>query len=122
MAYHLEYVPPPGARFDEVIEQDGIKVLIDSKALFSIIGSKMDWRDNRLSAGFVFDKWVKNLRLQASCGGLNVLYAYEGAVRTWWTRVDVARAVSTSYRNSHLWLIWLFLYQSMLDDCHRVAV
>jgi Fe-S cluster assembly iron-binding protein IscA len=56
MAYHLEYVTPPGARFDEVVEQDGIRVLIDSKALFSIIGSTMDWRDNRLSAGFVFDK------------------------------------------------------------------
>ncbi|OCF37884.1 iron-sulfur cluster assembly protein [Kwoniella heveanensis CBS 569] len=56
MAYHLDYVPPPGGRFDEVVEQDGVKVLIDSKALFSIIGSRMDWRDNRLSAGFVFDK------------------------------------------------------------------
>ena len=56
MAYHLDYVNPPGGRFDEVVEQDGVRVLIDSKALFSIIGSKMDWRDNRLSAGFVFDK------------------------------------------------------------------
>lgn len=56
MAYHLEYVNPPGGKFDEVVEQDGVKVLIDSKALFSIIGSRMDWRDNRLSAGFVFDK------------------------------------------------------------------
>nr|XP_019011403.1 iron-sulfur cluster assembly protein [Kwoniella pini CBS 10737]OCF50184.1 iron-sulfur cluster assembly protein [Kwoniella pini CBS 10737] len=56
MAYHLDYVSPPGGRFDEVVEQDGVKVLIDSKALFSIIGSRMDWRDNRLSAGFVFDK------------------------------------------------------------------
>lgn len=58
MAYHLDYVPPPGGRFDEVVEQDGVRVLIDSKALFSIIGSTMDWRDNRLSAGFVFDKYV----------------------------------------------------------------
>jgi Fe-S cluster assembly iron-binding protein IscA len=56
MAYHLDYVDPPGGKFDEVVEQDGVKVLIDSKALFSIIGSTMDWRDNRLSAGFVFDK------------------------------------------------------------------
>ena len=56
MAYHLDYVSPPGGKFDEVVEQDGVKVLIDSKALFSIIGSRMDWRDNRLSAGFVFDK------------------------------------------------------------------
>lgn len=48
MSYHLEYVPPPGGKFDEVVEQDGVRVLIDSKALFSIIGSEMDWKEDRL--------------------------------------------------------------------------
>jgi len=47
MSYHLEYVDKPG-KFDEIIEQDGIKVLIDSKALFSIIGSEMDWVEDKL--------------------------------------------------------------------------
>ncbi|WVW85714.1 hypothetical protein I302_107752 [Kwoniella bestiolae CBS 10118] len=64
MAYHLDYVSPPGGKFDEVVEQDGVRVLIDSKALFSIIGSKMDWRDNRLSQGFVFD----NPNVEDTCG------------------------------------------------------
>ncbi|KAF4277411.1 hypothetical protein KXX33_002688 [Aspergillus fumigatus] len=53
LAYHLEYVEKPGA-FDEVVEQDGVKVLIDSKALFSIIGSEMDWQEDKLSRKFVF--------------------------------------------------------------------
>lgn len=53
LAYHLEYVEKP-ATFDEVVEQDGIKVLIDSKALFSIIGSEMDWHEDKLSKRFVF--------------------------------------------------------------------
>ena len=53
LAYHLEYVDKPG-KFDEVVEQDGVKVLIDSKALFSIIGSEMDWQEDRLSRKFVF--------------------------------------------------------------------
>lgn len=53
LAYHLEYVEKPGA-FDEAVEQDGVKVLIDSKALFSIIGSEMDWMEDKLSARFVF--------------------------------------------------------------------
>ncbi|RMD42117.1 hypothetical protein DV735_g3006, partial [Chaetothyriales sp. CBS 134920] len=53
LAYHLEYVNQPGP-FDEVVEQDGVKVLIDSKALFSIIGSEMDWHEDQLSARFVF--------------------------------------------------------------------
>jgi iron-sulfur cluster assembly 1 len=47
LSYHLEYVDKPGT-FDEVVEQDGVKVLIDSKALFSIIGSEMDWREDAL--------------------------------------------------------------------------
>lgn len=53
LAYHLEYVDKPGM-FDEVLEQDGVKVLIDSKALFSIIGSEMDWQEDKLSKRFVF--------------------------------------------------------------------
>ena len=53
LAYHWEYVDKPGA-FDETVEQDGVKVLIDSKALFSIIGSEMDWLEDKLSARFIF--------------------------------------------------------------------
>lgn len=53
LAYHLEYVEKPG-KFDEIVEQDGVKVLIDSKALFSIIGSEMDWHEDPLSRRFVF--------------------------------------------------------------------
>lgn len=53
LAYHLEYVDKPG-KFDEEVEVDGVKVLIDSKALFSIIGSEMDWVEDKLSARFVF--------------------------------------------------------------------
>ncbi|MCJ1309060.1 Iron-sulfur assembly protein 1 [Agyrium rufum] len=53
LAYHLEYVERPGA-FDESVEQEGVKVLIDSKALFSIIGSEMDWVDDKLNQRFIF--------------------------------------------------------------------
>ena len=53
LAYHLEYVEKPGA-FDEAVDQDGVKVLIDSKAMFSIIGSEMDWVEDKLSRRFVF--------------------------------------------------------------------
>jgi iron-sulfur cluster assembly accessory protein len=53
LAYHLEYVDKPGT-FDETVQQDGVQVLIDSKALFSIIGSEMDWLEDKLSARFIF--------------------------------------------------------------------
>ncbi|KAH9177024.1 hypothetical protein EDB89DRAFT_1937706 [Lactarius sanguifluus] len=53
LSYHLEYVDRP-AKFDEVVEQDGVKVIIDSKALFSIIGSEMHWHEDALSSKFEF--------------------------------------------------------------------
>lgn len=53
LAYHLEYVDKPG-KFDDAVEQDGVKVLIDSKALIHILGSEMDWVEDKLSRRFVF--------------------------------------------------------------------
>ncbi|KAK2591119.1 Iron-sulfur assembly protein 1 [Conoideocrella luteorostrata] len=65
LAYHLEYVDKPGI-FDEMVEQDGVKVLIDSKALFSIIGSEMDWAEDKLNQRFVFKN--PNIKEQCGCG------------------------------------------------------
>ncbi|TVY43603.1 Iron-sulfur assembly protein [Lachnellula subtilissima] len=65
LAYHLEYVEKPGT-FDETVEQDGVKVLIDSKALFSIIGSEMDWVEDKLNQRFVFRN--PNIKEQCGCG------------------------------------------------------
>lgn len=65
LAYNLEYVEKPG-KFDEEVVQDGVRVLIDSKALFSIIGSEMDWVEDKLSARFVFKN--PNIKEQCGCG------------------------------------------------------
>ncbi|PHH89674.1 hypothetical protein CDD83_5527 [Cordyceps sp. RAO-2017] len=65
LAYHLEYVDKAGA-FDETVEQDGVKVLIDSKALFSIIGSEMDWAEDKLNQRFIFKN--PNIKEQCGCG------------------------------------------------------
>ncbi|GAA6002907.1 Fe-binding Fe/S cluster assembly protein ISA1 [Rhodotorula paludigena] len=65
MSYHLEYVDKP-EKFDEVVEQDGVKVVIDSKALFSIIGSEMDWQEDALQARFVFNN--PNIKDACGCG------------------------------------------------------
>lgn len=63
LTYNLEYVDKPG-KFDEIVEQDGVKVVIDSKALFSIVGSEMDWLDDKLSSKFIF----KNPNSKGTCG------------------------------------------------------
>ncbi|KAI9664354.1 MAG: Iron-sulfur assembly protein 1 [Alyxoria varia] len=65
LAYNLEYVEQPG-KFDEQVEQEGVRVLIDSRALFSIIGSEMDWVEDKLSARFVFRN--PNITEQCGCG------------------------------------------------------
>ncbi|KAK3386407.1 hypothetical protein B0H63DRAFT_430181 [Podospora didyma] len=65
LAYHLEFVDKVGS-FDETVEQDGVRVLIDSKALFSIIGSEMDWVEDKLSQRFVFRN--PNIKEECGCG------------------------------------------------------
>ena len=61
--YDLQYITEPG-KFDEIVEQDGVKIVIDSKALFSVVGSEMDWIDDKLAAKFVF----KNPNSKGTCG------------------------------------------------------
>lgn len=84
LAYHLEYVEKPGA-FDEAVEQDGVKVLIDSKALFSIIGSEMDWAEDKLNQRFVFKN--PNISTLTRIGGWNesclLTDNHRGGVRLW---------------------------------------
>ncbi|ORY40267.1 hypothetical protein BCR33DRAFT_719623 [Rhizoclosmatium globosum] len=65
--YSLEYVSPSTlSKLDEIVEQDGVKVLIDSKALFSLIGSEMDFTQDELSSTFVFNN--PNVKEMCGCG------------------------------------------------------
>ncbi|CAG8669641.1 14808_t:CDS:2, partial [Acaulospora colombiana] len=54
LSYVLEYAKEKG-RFDEEINQDGVTVLIDSKSVFKILGSEMDYVQDKLSSRFVFN-------------------------------------------------------------------
>ncbi|KAJ3023331.1 Iron-sulfur assembly protein 1 [Thoreauomyces humboldtii] len=65
LSYSLEYITQPG-RFDEIVEQDGVKVVVDSKALFSLIGSEMDYVDDVLHSEFVFSN--PNVKEMCGCG------------------------------------------------------
>jgi Fe-S cluster assembly iron-binding protein IscA len=35
-------------KFDELVEDHGVKILIDSKALMHVLGTKMDYVEDRL--------------------------------------------------------------------------
>ncbi len=53
MEYTMEWAAEQKP-FDEVIEHDGAKVLIDPKAVMYLLGSEMDYKTDQLSAQFVF--------------------------------------------------------------------
>ena len=51
-------------KLDEMIEQNGVKVLVDNKALMYLLGTKMDFIDDELKSEFVF----VNPNSKGSCG------------------------------------------------------
>ena len=54
MEYTMEYATEAGP-LDEVVEENGIKVLIDPKAILFLIGSEVDFVTEKLSQRFVFN-------------------------------------------------------------------
>ncbi|MAI47907.1 MAG: Fe-S cluster assembly scaffold SufA [Hyphomicrobiaceae bacterium TMED74] len=63
MEYTLEWAEEAG-KFDEIVEQDGAKVLIDPMATLYILGTEMDYQVDKLSAQFVFN----NPNQTSACG------------------------------------------------------
>jgi iron-sulfur cluster assembly protein len=54
MEYTMEWAAEQG-RFDEVVEQDGARVLIDAKAVMFLLGTQMDYQTTTLKSGFIFN-------------------------------------------------------------------
>ena len=63
MAYTMEYAAAANAN-DEVVEDKGVKLLIDPKAVLFLLGTEMDFRVDKLSSGFVFN----NPNQTSACG------------------------------------------------------
>ncbi len=51
--YVLEYAETAGP-LDEVVEDKGVRILIEPKAILFLIGSQIDYETSKLSAKFVF--------------------------------------------------------------------
>merc|ERR1739844_602861 len=54
LSYTLDYATEK-SKFDEVVEQDGVTIMIDKKAQLTILGTEMDYVQSKLSAEFVFN-------------------------------------------------------------------
>ncbi|MBI1384941.1 MAG: iron-sulfur cluster assembly accessory protein [Rhizobiales bacterium] len=68
MEYTMEYAgaPAPG---DEIVEDQGVRLLIDPKAILFLLGTEMDFKEDMLSSGFVFN----NPNQTSACGcGISV--------------------------------------------------
>jgi iron-sulfur cluster assembly protein len=63
LSYTIEYADAKGPA-DEVVEQDGVTVLIDPKATMFILGTEMDYVEEKLQTGFVF----RNPNEKGRCG------------------------------------------------------
>jgi len=63
MSYTMEFAEAVAAN-DEVVEDKGVKLLIDPKALLFLLGAQMDFKVDQLSSSFVFN----NPNQTSACG------------------------------------------------------
>jgi len=63
LSYTLEYADEKG-KFDEIVEDKGVTVLVDPKAVMFILGTEMDYVEETLESGFVF----RNPTEKGRCG------------------------------------------------------
>jgi iron-sulfur cluster assembly protein len=63
MSYTMEYAEQINA-LDEVIEDKGVRILIDPKAVLFLLGTEMDYKVDKLSAQFIFN----NPNQTGACG------------------------------------------------------
>ena len=65
MSYVMEYAKDINPN-DEIIEDKGVKVLIDPKAIMYLLGTEMDYKKEELSSSFVFNN--PNETERCGCG------------------------------------------------------
>ena len=63
LSYTLEFADKQEP-LDEIIDTQGIKLLIDAKASLFLIGTEMDYEEEKLKSGFVF----RNPNEKGRCG------------------------------------------------------
>ena len=65
MAYSMDFTLEKEP-LDEVVEDKGVKLFVDSKALMFLIGTEMDYVEDKLQSGFVFNN--PNEKGRCGCG------------------------------------------------------
>lgn len=76
MEYTMEWAEAQKP-LDEVIEDNGVKVFIDPKAVLFLLGTQMDYKESTLKSGFVFNN--PNQTSACGCGESVLLKQAEAA-------------------------------------------
>ncbi len=63
MEYTMEYAAEPDPR-DELVEDKGVRILIEPTAVLFLLGTEMDYKIDRMTSGFVFN----NPNQTSACG------------------------------------------------------
>jgi iron-sulfur cluster assembly protein len=63
MSYTMEYAEAADPR-DEIIDDKGVRLFIEPKAVLFLLGTEMDYRVDKFSSGFVFN----NPNQTSACG------------------------------------------------------
>ena len=53
MSYTMDYAEAQGP-FDEVVEDKGVRILVDPKAVMFLVGTEMDFKREKLAQKFIF--------------------------------------------------------------------
>ena len=64
-SYSIEFAETAGA-MDEVVNSKGVTVVIDAKAVMYLIGSELDYVEDKMSSSFVFNN--PNEKGRCGCG------------------------------------------------------
>ncbi len=65
MSYVVEYAEE-ARKFEDVVEQHGVKLFIDPTAVMYLLGSELDYKENKMESGFVFSN--PNEKGRCGCG------------------------------------------------------
>ncbi len=75
MEYTMEYAEAVKPT-DEVVEDKGVKIMVDPKAVLFLLGTEMDYKREKLSAQFIFNN--PNQTSACGCGEVGATDAVEG--------------------------------------------
>ncbi len=65
LSYFVEYADEK-KRFEDIVEDKGVTIFVDPTAVMFLIGTEMDYKEDKLQSGFVFNN--PNEKARCGCG------------------------------------------------------